>query len=70
MVSIQTCENESIVEVEHPTQLLIRQNHIRYLHGMNDNEQASVMQMINEMRQRRAKARLRPTTQNKANARV
>ena len=53
MVSIQTCENESIVEVEHPTQLLIRQNRIRYLHGMNDNEQASVMQMINEMRQRR-----------------
>ena len=51
MVSIQTCENESIVE--HPTQLLIRQNRIRYLHGMNDNEQASVMQMINEMRQRR-----------------
>ena len=52
MASIQTCENESIVE--HPTQLLKQQNSIRYLlHGMNDNEQAPLMQMINEMRQRR-----------------
>ena len=52
MVGSQTSENESIVE--HPTQLLKRQNHISYLHGFyTTDEQTSLMKMINEMRQQR-----------------
>ena len=52
MADSQTSENESIVE--HPTQLLKRQNHISYLHGFyTTDEQTSLMEMINEMRQQR-----------------